>query len=60
MDDGAYYYLTSGDISFVYLFVYLSVSISGIFSALRWEGKGMWIRYFRLVWFVVIYQPGAS
>jgi hypothetical protein len=44
---------------FICLFVYICVN-KRVFSALRWEGKGMWIRYFRLVWFVVIYQPGAS
>ena len=46
---------------FICLFVYICVN-KRVFSALRWEGKGMWIRYFRLVWFglvwfVVIYQP---
>jgi len=40
VDDGAYYYLTSSDISFVYLFVYLSVSISGIFFSIALGREG--------------------
>lgn len=44
---------------FICLFVCLCAN-KRVFSALHWEGKGMLIRYFRLVLFVVIYQPGAS
>ena len=56
---GAYYYFTSCDISFVYLYVCLSVSISGVFFSIALGREGNVDTVFSFV-FVVIYQPGAS